>query len=104
MLVKTSDIVHGLQACLDFENGKEIAGVLHSFYSSVDTRLFSVHRSNSADTCDEVITDLKKMRDAWINVDEQVLENAAPTPAPSAAAEAAPEALPSGESGVTLSA
>ncbi len=70
LLVKASYIVHGLQGCLDFENGKEIADVLYGFYASIDARMFSVHRTNSIETCDAVIHDLKQMRDAWAAVDE----------------------------------
>lgn len=82
LLMKASTIIHGLQGCLDFENGGEIAGVLYSFYSSVDNRLFSVHRDNNMATCDEVIHDLKQMRDAWLAVDEAVLAEAAPAQPP----------------------
>jgi len=77
LIMKASNIIHGLQGCLDFENGKEIANVLYSFYSSVDSRLFQVHRTNSIETCDEVIDDLKKMRDAWVSVDETLLAESA---------------------------
>lgn len=70
LVIKASTIIHGLQGCLDFENGKEIANVLYSFYSSIDNRLFSIHRDNSLEICDSVIEDLKQMRDAWIAVDE----------------------------------
>lgn len=88
LLMKASTIIHGLQGCLDYENGKEIANVLYSFYSSVDSRLFSVHHDNSLATCDEVINDVKQMRDAWIVVDEKILAESVPltqpaqTPAP----------------------
>lgn len=70
MLIKATDIIGGLQACLDFENGGEIAKVLYSFYASAEGRLFSVHRSNSVETCDEVIADLKQMRDVWQEIDQ----------------------------------
>ncbi len=84
LLMKAGAILHGLQGCLDFENGKEIANVLYSFYSSVDSRMFAVHRDNSTATCDEIINDLKQMRDAWIAVDEKVLADTAPSVAPPA--------------------
>ena len=82
LLVKAGDIVHGLQGCLDFENGKEIANILFSFYSTVDSKLFSIHRTNDLEACDEVIADLKKMRDAWLAVDEQMLLESAPATPP----------------------
>lgn len=74
LVMKASNIIHGLQGCLDFENGGEIANVLYSFYSSIDSQLFSIHRTNSAQTCDEVIASLKQMRDAWSAVDSKMLE------------------------------
>lgn len=100
LLIKASSIIGGLQGCLDFENGKEIAGVLYSFYSSIDNRLFSVHRDNSLETCDQVISDLKQMRDAWVAVDEATL----PEPAPVQAAEPTPPTEGDDSSSVTLSA
>ena len=70
LLVKASEIVFGLQSCLDFENGKDIARILYNFYSSVDSRMFSVHRTNSQETCDELIAELKQMREVWREIDE----------------------------------
>jgi flagellar protein FliS len=70
LLVKTGEIINGLQACLDFENGKEIARILYNFYSSVDSRLFAIHRSNSLETCDEIIAELKQMREVWHEIDQ----------------------------------
>lgn len=104
LLLKASNIVHGLQGCLDFENGGEIAKVLYSFYSSVDSKLFSVHRTNSIEACDEVINDLKQMRDAWAAVDEQVLAEQAPKPPETAAETPAPAPSPGAAPSVVLSA
>ncbi len=70
LLVKSSEIIFGLQSCLDFENGKEIARILYNFYASIDSRLFSIHRTNSLETCDEIIAELKQMRDVWREIDE----------------------------------
>ena len=103
LLLKASNIIHGLQGCLDFEQGGEIANVLFSFYSSIDNRLFSVQRTNSLESCDEVIADLKQMRDAWASVDSQLLDNVAPKPPAPPSADAAQPA-PVSPSGVTLSA
>lgn len=93
LLIKASSIIQGLQACLDFENGKEIANVLYSFYSTIDTKLFAIHRSNSPEACDEIIQDLKQMRDAWVVVDNAELQAAAP-PQPSAQPAAAEPVQP----------
>lgn len=69
-LIKASELVGGLQGCLDFDNGGKIAKILYSYYSSVDARLFSVHRTNSIDDCDSILDDLKQMRDAWNEIDQ----------------------------------
>jgi flagellar protein FliS len=90
LLSKASEIISGLQGCLDFENGGDIARVLYNFYSSVDARIISIHRNNSLETCDEVIADIKRMRDVWHSIDqnatggvsvEAVVTAAIPTPA-----------------------
>ena len=70
LVTKASDIISGLQGCLDFENGGQVARVLYGFYSAVDARLFALHRNNSIETCDEIIADLKQMRDVWQEIDE----------------------------------
>jgi flagellar protein FliS len=71
LLTKASDIIIGLQACLDFENGGDIARVLYQFYTTINLQIFSLHRTNSLETCDEVIADLKKMRDVWHEIDQK---------------------------------
>jgi len=71
LLIKASELIGGLQGCLDFDKGAEIAKVLYSYYASIDTRLFSIHRSNSIEDCDGVIADLKQMRDAWDEIDRE---------------------------------
>lgn len=72
LLVRASDIIAGLQGCLDFENGGDIARTLYQFYAALDGRLFSVHRTASLDTCDGIIADLKQMRDVWQEIDKSI--------------------------------
>ena len=100
LLIKASEVIGGLQACLDFENGGNIAKVLYNFYASIDGRIFSIHRTNSADTCDMLIAELKQMRDVWNEIDEStsgstVVKEPVATP---------PANPPAGAEGVTLSA
>ncbi|MDX1974765.1 MAG: flagellar export chaperone FliS [Rickettsiales bacterium] len=76
LLIKVSSVLTGLQGALDFEKGGEVAKVLYSFYSSVDNRVFSLHRTNSIETCEEVIADLKQMRDVWFEIDQSTNEAA----------------------------
>ena len=83
-LVKAGEIIFGLQGCLDFEAGGEIAQTLYDFYSSIDARLMSVHRTNDARMCQQIMNELKMMRDTWIDIDkkdeEGTLHGDAPTP------------------------
>ena len=101
LLIKASEIIVGLQACLDFENGQQIAKILYQFYASIDTRMFTIHRTNSIESCDEIIAELKQMRDVWQEIDKST-DNSAST----AAAENAPASntSDSGIDPVTLSA
>ena len=102
-LIKSSEVIMGLQGCLDFEKAPEIARVLYSFYSSIDARIFSVHRTNSIETCDEVIAELKQMRDVWHEIDQNNVEDASEGSAPLAAAAPAPSEGASDQN-ITLSA
>lgn len=70
LLVKASDIVIGLQSCLDFDNGEDVATSLYDYYNSIDSRIMELQRSNSIPDCDTLIEDLKKMRVLWNNIDE----------------------------------
>jgi flagellar secretion chaperone FliS len=110
LITKATDVVAGLQGCLDFENGGDIARVLYNFYASIESRLFSVHRSNSAETCDEVIADLKQMRDVWQEIDRNQMSESKQPAQEEASAPAAADAgtvnptPPNESSPVTLSA
>ena len=69
LLVRASEVVAGLQNSLDFENGGEISGLLFDYYSGIDARIFSVHRSNDIAVCEQVIKELKTMRNVWDEID-----------------------------------
>jgi flagellar protein FliS len=101
-LVKAGDIVFGLQGALDFEAGGDIAKTLYQFYSSIDARILSIHRTASVEMCDQVMQELKMMRDAWAEIDTD--QNGSIVPA---ASEAPPVPLPhdpaNGSAGVALS-
>lgn len=103
LLVKAGEIIFGLQSCLDFENGKEVARVLYSFYSSIDSRLFALHRTNDIAACDELISDLKQMRDVWQEIDASSSSaEAVDAPATDQTVSAVPPA--DGENNISLSA
>ncbi len=101
LLTRAGEIIFGLQGALDFEKGGEVARTLYSFYSSIDARILSVHRSASIETCDQVIADLKLMCDSWAEIDAQ--QHGAII-APEVPAEPLPHNPENGSSGLTLSA
>lgn len=106
LLAKATQIIMGLQSSLDFESGKEVAATLYDFYSGALFAINSLHRSNDAVKCSELIEEIKTMRAVWDEIDRQETLNAVqpspqepPTPAAtegSEASEAAPAPLPGG--------
>lgn len=71
LMERVSNILAGLHASLDFENGGEISKILSSFYTGLDMRVFRVNRTNSLDECDFIISELKNMRDSWEKIDHE---------------------------------
>ena len=103
-LIKAGEIVFGLQGSLDFDNGGDVAQALYDFYASIDARLLSVHRSNSAETCEQVLKELKMMRDTWIEIDKDEQDDAL-EPAEAASSESHSSDKPQPpEGGVAISA
>lgn len=91
-LSRASEIIFGLQSCLDFEQGGDVANILYSFYSSIDARIFALHRSNSAEACEALIAEIRTMRDTWDQIDRGQTGGGDPAPAappPAASAGAA---------------
>lgn len=70
-LVRASEIIAGLQMSLDFESGAEAAQVLYDFYSSTDSRIMLLHRSNDEASCEALIEEVKYMRELWDQIDKQ---------------------------------
>lgn len=95
LLVRVSEILFGLQSCLDFEGGGEVAKILYHFYGSIDSRVFGLHRSNDVDECGRIIDDLRNMREAWGEIDSTAAAQAALPPSP-APVEGGGSALPGG--------
>ena len=83
-LVNAGDIIMGLQASLDFENGGEVSKALYDFYSYVDSRILNMHRSTETKGYDLLISELKQLRNEWSTIDEGKSETKAeiesPTP------------------------
>lgn len=83
-LMRVSDILVGLQACLDFESGGNPAKILYDFYAAIDMRIFALHRTNDIKECEAIIAELKEMRDVWDKIDrgnEKTAETDAAKPA-----------------------
>lgn len=68
-LTRASDILIGLQSCLDFDAGRDAAQALYDFYAAMDARIAQLHRNNDTAACDGIITELRKMRDVWGTID-----------------------------------
>ncbi|MDX6750796.1 flagellar export chaperone FliS [Geminicoccaceae bacterium 1502E] len=58
-------IVGGLQACLDFERGGDVARLLDRFYGYVLTRLPQIDLLNDPAICSELAERLEEMRTSW---------------------------------------
>lgn len=88
LLVKASNIMLGLQSCLDFTQDKAIAQTLYDFYSSADARILSMHRSNDSKVCDQLIQELKELRTIWASVDNGIPDETSSATLPPLAEEA----------------
>lgn len=76
-LTRVSEILAGLQSCLDFSAGEDTARLLYSFYASIERRVFNLHHEPNLEVCSQIIAELKDMRDAWDTIDRG---KEAPTP------------------------
>lgn len=63
------DILSGLQASLDHEQGGEIAANLESLYDYMQRRLFRANADNDRAALDEVLDLVSTLRGAWGSID-----------------------------------
>ncbi len=68
---KTSKIILGLQANLDFDNGGRVALMLDRFYHTIFRDLQRINLRNSEKLCDGAITALKEVRKSWVDLAER---------------------------------
>ena len=68
LVIKAFDIVQALHACLDVEQGGEIAPLLQRFYDRAMNRMLEINRTNDPAICDEVAAYLRPMRDSWAQI------------------------------------
>jgi flagellar protein FliS len=97
-LTKAAEIIMGLQACLDFDTGGDAAKILYDFYAGVDMRILTLHRTNDVKHCEQLIEEIRRMRDTWDQIDRGVNASAASAPA------SPPPAAPSPDTSLTVSA
>lgn len=74
-LERVTDIITGLQASLDFEQGGQLAKTLYDYYSGMDMRIMHLHGKPDPVVCDQVIKHLRMMREAWEEVDARHSEH-----------------------------
>jgi flagellar secretion chaperone FliS len=81
LLTKVSNILSGLQGCLDFEQSEEVSTTLYDYYAARELDVFTLNRTNSVQECDALIENLKTMRGAWHEIDiSQGVPNTTPDP------------------------
>jgi flagellar protein FliS len=85
-LVRAGDIIMGLQSSLDFDAGGDVAKILYDFYSSLDARILSTLNSNNTELVDQLMQEIRDMRDVWESIDKQQGDVPAEPAANSAAA------------------
>lgn len=102
-LTRVSEILSGLQNSLDFEAGAQTAQVLFDFYSSIDARVMTLHRQPSVEACQQIIKELRDMRDVWDQIDRAQDGTPAMPPAEAVPTETGPDA-PVGGGSVKVSA
>lgn len=69
-LIRTSEIISGLQMSLDFESGGDVARTLYDFYSSLDSRLIQLHRHPNVEVVEQMIVEIREMREVWDHIDK----------------------------------
>lgn len=82
LLQKSSNIIMGLNSALDFDNGGEISEMLSNFYNAMDLRILTLNRTNNIDDLEKIIREIKTMRDAWDQIDNQTKSGALVTNIP----------------------
>lgn len=85
LLEKASQVILGLQASLDFDNGGEVAQILNSYYNAIYTKVHIINHSNSIADCEALIEDIKAMRSAWQYVLETTTDLTAENSTPAVA-------------------
>ncbi len=67
-------IMHGLAASLDFSANKAIAEALDEYYHSLDIRMVLFEHNHDMEMYDQIIDDLKTIRNSWNDIITNKLE------------------------------
>lgn len=67
---KALDILSGLRAALNFEQGQEIAQKLDDLYEYMTRQLVAANAQNDVEKCDEVMALMATIESAWSEIAE----------------------------------
>ena len=65
---RVSSIIAGLRECLDFDKSPDVARVLDDYYGMIDFQLLTLQSNDDEALCDQIISSLKQMHQAWKDV------------------------------------
>lgn len=74
-LSRAQDIVNELIACLNFDEGNDIAVNLNNLYRYVIDLLIQANIKKSVEPIEEAITIIKDIREAWMAIGKEVQMN-----------------------------
>lgn len=74
LINKAIEIISGLRNFLDKEKGGELADNLDALYDYMERRLFEANLKNDVSMLDEVAGHLRQVRDAWVAIREEAME------------------------------
>ena len=72
-LERACKVIMSLQTALDHQRGGEITKLLDNLYFSIDIRLLRQNFEPNIEKLDKIITEVRLMRDAWADVDAQMV-------------------------------
>ncbi|RMF18483.1 MAG: flagellar export chaperone FliS [Gammaproteobacteria bacterium] len=74
LINKAIEIIGGLRNFLDKDKGGELADNLDALYDYMERRLFEANLKNDVSMLDEVAGHLRQVRDAWVAIREEAME------------------------------
>lgn len=74
-LSRAQDIINELIACLNFEQGNEIATSLNNLYRYINDLLIQANIQKKVEPIQEAIVIVKDIRDAWQTIGREVAMN-----------------------------